>query len=45
MTAEVHGTELSYYLLSPVSCASFREFVIHIHGMEMLPLMHPHGFR
>jgi len=42
---EVQGINLKFVLFSAITCSNMSKFLKQMHGLDMIPLTHPNGYR
>ena len=42
---EVQGINLKFVLFSATTCSNMCRFLKQMHGLDMIPLTHPNGYR
>ena len=42
---EVQGINLKFVMFSEISCSNMSKFLKQMHGLDMIPLTHPNGYR
>ena len=45
METEMQGIVLNFVIFSARTCSNMNKFLIQMHGLDILPLIHPNGYR
>jgi hypothetical protein len=45
METEMQGIDLKYVLFSALTCSNMSKFLKQMHGIDILPITHPNGYR
>ena len=45
METEMQGIVLNFVIFSARTCSNMNKFLIQMHNLDILPLVHPNGYR